>query len=206
MALKINVKETAFAMLHSQNDIVDEKGKFAYSGAWKQVKKYGVLAKIAKAAAASRKAGMMVIYGNVVNRPGYPVGKSKTYNIPIMKGFWKSGACTVGTWGYTNPDVIKPQKGDLIVDNPATDVFNGTDLDLILRGNDKYNLVLTGVATNWVINSTCRHGMELGYNIIIIKDCCQTMTDEMHNFAVNIELPNLAQVITVDEYIAALKK
>jgi nicotinamidase-related amidase len=123
-----------------------------------------------------------------------------------MKGFWKSGACKIGTWGYENPKDIKPQPTDIIVDNPATDVFMHTDLDLILRGNDKYNLVVTGVATNWVINSTTRHGMELGYNIIVIKDCCQSFNDEMHNFAVNVELPNLAQVVTLDEYIAALKK
>ena len=206
MALKINVKETAFSILHAQNDIVDEKGKFAYAEAWKQVKKYNILANIAKAAGASRAADMMVIYGNVVNKLGYPTEETKTYNIPIMKGFWQSGACKMGTWGYENPKEIKPQPTDIVVDNPATDVFMHTDLDLILRGNDKYNLVLTGIATNWVINSTTRHGMELGYNIIVIKDCCQSFNDEMHNFAVNVELPNLAQVVTLGEYIAALKK
>lgn len=205
MALKINVKETAFSINHCQNDIVDEKGLFSYAKAWAQVKKYDILGKVAKAADASRKAGMMVIYGNIITQPGYPTTATKTFNIPLMKGFWQKGACAPGTWGAKNPDAIKPQKTDIIVENPATDVFMGTDLDLILRGNDKYNLVLTGIATNWVINSTCRHGMELGYNIIIIKDCCQSFTDELHNFAVNIELPNLAQVITLDEYIAALK-
>jgi gluconolactonase len=206
MALKINVKETAISINHCQNDIVDEKGKFSYAKAWAQVKKYNVLANIAKASAASRAAGMMVIYGNIITQPGYPTKETKTFNIPLMKGFWQKGACAPGSWGAANPDAIKPQPTDIIVENPATDVFMGTDLDLILRGNDKYNLILTGVASNWVINSTARHGMELGYNIIIIKDCCQSFNDELHNFAMNVELPNLAQVITLDEYLAALKK
>jgi len=206
MALKINVKETAYSVLHCQNDIVDPKGKFNYAGASKQVQKYNMLDKLAKVINATRDAGMMVIYGNIITQPGYPKETDKTFKIPLMSGFWKAGACAPGSWGAENPKEIKPQPTDIIVENPATDVFMHTDLDLILRAHGIYNLVLTGVATNWVINSTCRHGMEIGYNIIIIKDCCQSFNDEWHNFAVNVELPNLAQVVTMDEYLAALPK
>lgn len=205
MALQINKKETAYAVLHVQNDIVDPKGKFNYAGAWKQVQKYNMLDKLAKVMDATRKAGVMVIYGNIETKPAYPGETGKLFKIPIMRGFWQAGACMAGEWGYDNPKAIAPKPTDIIVDNPATDIFMHTDLDLILRAHGICNLVLTGVATNWVINSTTRHGMEIGYNIIIIKDCCQSFNDEMHNFAVDIELPNLAEVVTSDEYLAALK-
>ena len=204
MALKISVKETAFAILHMQNDIIDPKGSFGEAGAWKQVQKYSLIEKVAKAASASRDAGMMVIYGNCVSKPYYPSKKSKLFQMPIMLRFWKTKGAVKGTWGYENPKELKPKPKDIIVDNFAADCFMHTDLDLILRGNGISSLVVTGYATTWVVSSTTRHGAELGYNIIAIKDCMQSFTDEMHNFGINIELPGFAQVVTLDEYLAVL--
>ena len=206
MALKIDVKETAFSILHFQNDIVNPKGKMAYHGIPKQVRKYNMMEKLAKAINASRDAGIPVIYVNAVWRPGLPDVDQKLFQIPLIVGVRKANICVKGTWGADNPEEVKPQPTDVIVENWSTCGFMHSDLDLILRGKLITNLVITGTATNWVVNSTTRYGMELGYNITIIKDCVQSFDDEMHNFAINIELPNLATVVTLDEYLAALPK
>ena len=207
MAYKINVKETAISLLHFQNDIVTPKGKMAYHGIPKQVKKYHIMENVAKALDASRKAGVKVIYVNAVWRQGHPGINQKLFQIPLIIGVRKANICVKGTWGADNPDEVKPQPTDIIVENWSTCGFMHSDLDLILRANGISNLVITGTATNWVVDSTTRVGMELGYNITIIKDCVQSFDDEMHNFAINIELPQLAnKIVTLDEYIKALKK
>lgn len=84
-----------------------------------------------------------------------------------------------GTRGAENPEEIKPQPGDWIVRNYGCDYFYYTDLDILLRANKTVNLYLTGTATTFVINSTTRHGSEMGYAITILEDCCRSFTDEM---------------------------
>ena len=209
---KIDAKKTVITVMHAQNAIT-KPGKFGYSGAPAQVQKYNVLAKIQKALVASRAAGVQVIYLNWCMKPGYPKAGDPLYQIPIMVKVLKEGVDA--TWtreggyseGYKNPDEIKPEPQDYIVDNWATDCFLYTDLELILRAQGITDVVCTGIATDWVIHGTVRHGAEIGYNMIVVEDCCQSFNDQMHDHQVKIVLPQLATaVVKLDEYLAALPK
>lgn len=207
MAKDIDVKKSTLMVLHVQNDIVTPGGAFAYSGLPEQVKKHNILPKIAEITKAARDAGLLVIYGNVAYSPGYPeLPQPPRKACPIIEGGREKGAFLKGGWGYEIPDAIKPQSQDMIVDNYGTSMFQGTTLDMILRGRGIIHIILSGIATTWVINSTTRYGIELGYDVSVVHDCCMTMTDEMHNFEVEHVLPQLATMWTKDELIATLRK
>jgi nicotinamidase-related amidase len=170
-----------------------------------------VLDKIKKALEASRAAKVQVIYLNWCMRPGYPKLGDPLFQIPIMVGVFKGGLDATWTQekgyskGYYNPDEIKPAPQDYIVDNWATDGFLYTDLELILRAQGITNVICTGIATDWVIHGTVRHGAEIGYNMIVVADCCQSFNDQMHDHQTNTILPQLAvAVVKLDEYLAAL--
>jgi nicotinamidase-related amidase len=134
--------------------------------------------------------------------------------MPILNNAYKAGVDCSYTYeggyseNYKNPDEIKPiLSKDYIVDNWGTDGFMYSDLELILRARMITDVVAVGVATDWVINSTVRHGQEIGFNMIVVEDCCQTFSEEMHQHQVTHILPQLASaVVKLDEYLAALPK
>jgi nicotinamidase-related amidase len=46
--------------------------------------------------------------------------------------------------------------------------------------------------------------MDSGYEVIILRDCCASASEEMHDFTLDNVLPYLATVSTSDEYAQAL--
>jgi len=198
----IDVAKSALLIMHVQNDIVKPEGKFAYSGLCDQVIKHKIFEKIAAVAKASRDAGVQVIYCNVSDRPGYPEIGGRSF--PIMEGGKKVGAWVTGSWGAAVVDEVKPEPNDWVVRNYATDCFMYTDLDILLRSNGITDLYLAGTATTFIVDSVARHGAEIGYNIIILEDCCTSFTDEMHDFEIKNVLPYFGTIIKSNDFIGGL--
>jgi len=40
--------------------------------------------------------------------------------------------------------------------------------------------------------------------VIVLEDCCASVTKEMHEFSVRVVLPEIGAVITADEFIRSL--
>jgi nicotinamidase-related amidase len=203
MALQIDPSKSALLILHYQNGLVKPEGKFAFSGTAVQVQKHKCLEKTAATLKASRAAGITVIYVNIAYRPGFPELKKPTY--PLIESIQERGAFIRGTWDAEVPDELKPEPGDITVINFNSSGFSHTDLDCILRAKETKQLLLAGIATNWVVESTSRYGAELGYDIVVLEDCCQGFSDELHNFAIANTLPQYATIAKSTDLIAALR-
>src|SRR5581483_1462713 len=187
----------ALLVLHYQNGLVRPEGVFAFSGTAAQVEKHGCLEKTAAAIAASRAAGVPVVYVNIEFRPGFPELKKPTY--PLIESIQERNAFLRGSWDADVPEEIAPQESDVIVINFDSSAFSHTDLDGILRASGVRRLFLAGIATNWVVESTTRYGAELGYEITVLEDCCQGFSDELHDFAIEKTLPMYATIATSDD-------
>src|SRR5579884_460045 len=194
----------ALLVLHYQNGLVRPEGVFAFSGTAAQVEKHGCLEKTAAAIAASRAAGVPVVYVNIEFRPGFPELRKPTY--PLIESIQERNAFLRGSWDAAVPDELKPEPDDLVVVNFNSSAFSHTDLDLMLRSRDTKQLFLAGIATNWVVESTARYGAELGYEITVLADCCQGFSDELHDFAIEKTLPYYATISSSAEYVAALEQ
>jgi nicotinamidase-related amidase len=109
-----------------------------------------------------------------------------------------------GTWGADFSPSVAPQGGDVVVINKATGAFTTSDLRDRLAPLGLTTLLLAGVATNFVVESTAREGSDLGYEVIIVRDCCTSVSDEMHETALKTSLPHLATIVASDEVEAAL--
>jgi nicotinamidase-related amidase len=202
MDSKIDPSVSALLVLHYQNGLVRHEGVFAFSGTAAQVEKHGCLEKTAAVLAASRKAGMPVIYVNIEFRPGFPELKKPTY--PLIESIQERNAFIRGTWDAGVPDELKPEESDIMVINFDSSAFSHTDLDCILRAKGVKQLFLAGIATNWVVESTTRYGAELGYDVTVLEDCCQGFSDELHDFAIKNTLPYYASIVKSADYIASL--
>lgn len=204
MALQVSVPESALLILHYVNSLLKPEGKFASSGLPLQAQKHKCIENTTAALKASRDADMLIIYVTLGYRPGYPEIGEKTF--PMLDVCRKAGAFIRDTWDAEVVDELKPLPSEIRVINYNTSAFSHTELDLILRARGIRSLFLAGQVTNNVVESTTRYGVELGYDVTILEDCCTSFTDEMHDFAIAHVLPQYANICKSADFVAALRK
>ena len=204
MALTIDKGKTAFLSMHFVNDLVHEDGKFAMSGTAAHVKQTNCLVNTKNVQDACRRVNVPVIHVEIwLNE----VGRKLLADLPVglmFKGIVETGALAEGTWGAEFHEEVKPLEGEFIVTGKAPNSFYSTDLGRILRVLNIRTVVLSGVATNMVVESTARYACDELYEVIILRDCCASFNEEIHSFTLDNVLPNLATISNSEEFINAL--
>jgi nicotinamidase-related amidase len=203
MDLKIDPKKSAFLILHYQNGIVKPEASFATVGTAASVIKHNCLEKTAAALKASRDSNMMVIFVNFELRPGWPEIKKPPF--PLVAKV-KENTFVRGDWDATLPEELKPKENEITIINFNSNSFLDSDLDRILRVGKIEHLFLAGVATNFVVESTARYAVEIGYNVTVLEDLCASFKDEWHEFAITQILPYYCNISKSTEFIATLHK
>jgi nicotinamidase-related amidase len=142
----------------------------------------------------------VIIHVFVGFRPGYPeIGPNDP---PLLLGVPGSNTMLEGTWGGDFHDELRPAEGDCTVRARRLNAFWGTDLDVLLRGRGIDSVIVAGVPTNFVVESTVRGAGDAGYRVFLARDCCSSLNEELHDFAVSKILPLLATVATGEEIAA----
>jgi len=198
--------KTAILIMDCQNDIVDEKGKMApfSNGVMpKLIKERNVLGVIAKLAAAGRVAGVPIIHVRHAYLPDY---RDLPRNMAIMQGMKTHGMLKDGDWGAEIHPAVAPHPGDLVIRKTRVSAFFASELEAILSAQGITHLVLTGIATDGVVEGTARDGADRGYYIAIPEDTCATMFEEAHRVVLKGVLGFLATVCKSDEVIQALNR
>ena len=85
------------------------------------------------------------------------------------------------------------------------DGFATTNLDFILRGRGISTIALGGFLTNCCVESTMRTGYEKGYDVITLRDCTATVSEEEQKAAVEKNYPMFSKPMTHDEFLSGLK-
>jgi nicotinamidase-related amidase len=86
--------------------------------------------------------------------------------------------------------------GDLLVTKRQWGAFYGTELELQLRRRGVKTIVLAGIATNFGVESTARQAWEMGFELLLVEDCCASVSAELHDMAIRHILPRLSRVVT----------
>ena len=202
MALEISKAHTALLVMDFENDIVHPEGAFKDFGFAQMVADNNVLDKTSQLLTAARSSGVTVIYVSVKFREGYP---ERPANSGLWQGLHGANALVEGTWGSQIHDQLTPEKGEPIVTKRGVSAFAASDIEQILHNKRIGTLILAGVATNFVVEGTARQACDLGYDTIVVGDCCASMTQEAHDSSLNTALPFLCTVSKLDEVSAALK-
>jgi nicotinamidase-related amidase len=99
---------------------------------------------------------------------------------------------------------LNVQPTDYQVTKRQWGAFYGTDLDLQLRRRGMTTLVLSGIATAFVVESTARDAFERGYHQIFAEDAMTSMAAEEHQVAITRIFPRLGLVRTTAEILSVL--
>ena len=196
--LNFDKEITALLVIDPYNDFVSEGGKL-----WDRVK--GVaganscVPHMLQLLTAARSAGVRVFYAmHHRYRPGdYETWK---YIAPIQKAAWSRKTFEYGTWGGEFRTEFAPQPGDIVAqEHWGSSGFANTDLDLQLKKHGIHKLIVIGLLAHTCLESTVRYGMELGYDVTVVKDATASFTDEQMHAALEVNLPNYATAIVTTE-------
>lgn len=151
---------------------------------------------------AAHASGIPVLYVVIGFRDGHPEVSTRNKTFSALAG---SGAFAESDPGaQIHPD-IAPEPGDLVVTKKRVSAFAGSDLDMILRARGIDSLVLTGIATSGVVLSTLRQAADLDFGLTVLADGCLDADPEVHRVLTEKVFPRQAAVISVDEWVLAVK-
>ncbi|MBP0591319.1 isochorismatase family protein [Paraburkholderia sp. LEh10] len=96
------------------------------------------------------------------------------------------------------------QAGDVMVTKRQWGAFYGTDLEQQLRRRGIRTIALTGIATNFGVESTARAAFDQGYELIFIEDAMSSLTGDAHRFPIEHIFPRMGYVRSTEEFVDAV--
>ena len=150
--------------------------------------------------AAVRDAGMPVVFARNSNR------RDLSDATPIIRDMVRAKEMH----DYENTpeaeivDKLKPLDSDYIVRKRRSGAFTNTDLELLLRVQNVDTLLITGIMTGACVATTVIQARERDFNVIVVSDCCASMTKERHDHWMKNEFPRSGRVRTMAQVITAV--
>ena len=199
---ELDKTQTALLIMDVQNDIVHEDGKYKDFGTPAHAKEQNIFQNIKKVLDKARQVGIKVVHVKFGMKDFE--AEVKGNHTPILEAVSNLKACDLNAWGGDIYELLKPVEGEAIVEKNRINSFHRTNLKQILDESKIDTLILTGVATNYVVEATARHASDDDYRLIILEDCCSSMNQEVHDFSIKNILSNLGTIGSSDEIIAKL--
>jgi nicotinamidase-related amidase len=199
--VKLDPATTCVGVLDLQNDMVEPDGYFGALGAAAMAKERGILAKTRTILDATRARNMPVVYVRLGFRSDYADCLSQH---PRVARFQAAKAAIIGSWGCEWPSIIQPGPDEMIITKNSTNPFFNTPLLTWLHKKRVTTFVILGISTNNVVEITARYGDDAGFSMKIVEDCCGNMKMEQHDWAIKNTLPNFAEIISSEQYLAAI--
>jgi nicotinamidase-related amidase len=148
---------------------------------------------------AFRKASLPVIFtGHVHEDPAVDGGMTAQWWPDIKKG----KSLIKGTRGVEIFGALKPRKTERIIWKHRYSAFYNTDLELVLRGLEVTDLVITGVLTNCCCESTARDGFFRDFRVFFLADATATSEPEFHVASLKNLAYAFAYVTTTEAVLA----
>ena len=181
---------TAVLVIDMQNDTVHPDGAYASFGAAEHAASQDVVTHAGSVTSTARAAGVPVFYSRIVVHPVPGLGGA---NAPIFR-MLAPDTFKIGSWGAEIVDELTPQPGDVVLDRTRMSVFNGTEIDVMLRNLGVRRLVVVGAWTNMAVEHTVRDAADHGYEVTLVEDATSSLSAEWQHAAVSFALTNIATI------------
>jgi nicotinamidase-related amidase len=191
---------TAVLVVDMQNDTVGAEGAYASFGAAAHASSQNVVANIRGILDAARAGGVPVFHSRIVVHPLQGVGGT---NAPVFR-MLAPDTFKIGSWGAAIVDELTPAVGEIVLDRTRMSVFNGTEIDILLRNLGVHSLIVVGAWTNMAVEHTVRDAADHGYEVTIVTDATSSLSEEWQQAAVGFALTNIATIATAAEVLETI--
>jgi nicotinamidase-related amidase len=113
-----------------------------------------------------------------------------------------TGAIPPGAGDIVPDSGIQPE--DIVVVKRQWGAFYGTDLEQHLRRRNIKTIIMTGIATNFGVESTARAAQDSGYNLVFVEDAMSSLSGEAHKFVVENIFPRMGRVRSTEAVLNSL--
>jgi maleamate amidohydrolase len=115
---------------------------------------------------AARRAGVPVIFTNVVYEPGGIDGGMFFRKVPALKAFER------GSPQGAFPPSLQPLAGEMVLSKQYPSAFFGTSLASTLHAAGFDTLLITGFSTSGCVRATTLDALCLGFAPFVVRDAC----------------------------------
>ncbi|MGK7911703.1 MAG: cysteine hydrolase family protein [Synechococcus sp.] len=187
----LTLERTALLVIDMQND-------FCTVGGWGDLKGFDVsqtrkpIQALQNLLAALRQTPVTIIHTREGHRPDlsdcppHKLARSQNQKAPIGSEGAMGRLLVRGSKSHDFVDELQPLPGEIVLDKPGKGAFVATDLDLMLRQRRIQQLMFAGVTTECCVHTTLRSANDLGYECLLLEDCCASFVPEFHRVTVDI--------------------
>ncbi|HUG61738.1 MAG TPA: cysteine hydrolase [Methylomirabilota bacterium] len=161
--------------LHYQNDVCHPDGAIPFAVDRSTTAPQTFLETSRRTIEAARRHGWIVVHVHIAFAPDYV---DLPRNCRLFRAVETFGAVRAGSWGAAPFAGFEPAVGDVVVVHRCNNAFQDTGLDAILRDLGVDELAVMGLATQYSVEHTVRHAVDLGYAVTLLKDCCGSADPE----------------------------
>ena len=193
---KIDPSHAAILVIDMQNDFCSANGAASRRGIDIEAARALVPA-IQRFVAKARKKRVKVVFIGTVR-------DEKDISPPMRELWarrgWSAPVCVKGTWGAEFVPELRVTAGDLSIIKTRYSAFVNTELDTRLRQAKVSTVIVTGVATNVCVASTCGDAFMHDYYVVIPEDLV-TGDKKLHTASLDNLNSYYAEVTTSDRLL-----
>lgn len=189
--ISLNLEQTALIVIDMQNDFCT-KGGFADLMGYNVRYTQKPIQPLQKLLQALRQTPITIIHTREGHRPdltdcpAHKLERSKRKGAEIGSEGVMGRILTRGSKSHDFVEELYPLPSEIVLDKPGKGGFEGTDLDIILRNRGIKHILFAGVTTECCVHTTLRIASDLGYECILLEDCCASLDPEFHTVSVRI--------------------
>jgi len=191
---------TAVVSMEMQRGVVGDLSRIPTLVA--AVEQAGVIANLSALMKAARTAGIMVVHCNALFRADR---KGSAANCPMLTRVMKDpDQILEGSPQSKVVPELGPDPADFVMSRyHGVSPFSGTALDITLRNLGVRTIVATGVSINLGVFGLCLEAVNLGYRVILPRDCTAGFPADYAEAVIRHSLAQLCTITTSAEVAAA---
>ncbi len=123
---------------------------------------------------AAKKHSVQVVFSKITPLP-------ENFESPVRKYFFKNRFASQQQVPNGLDLAIEPTGNDIVIPKNTASMFIGTNFELLLRNAGITTVAITGIATEFGVESTARDASNRGFFPVIITDAVSSSNQEAHN-------------------------
>lgn len=202
--MRIALDRPVVLALHYQNEVLHADGRFRFGTGGNPRARVRVVESAAALQALARRLGWPLVHVRIAYRPDF---SDVIQNCTIFRTVVAQQAMAEGSWGAEFLSELAPRPGpcEHTVTHNRVNAFFNSPLAALLDALQPTCLIVGGVATNSVVEHTCRHACDIGYEVLVLEDACGAASEDVHQAAL-ASLRLCGEVVNLAELGAALAR
>jgi ureidoacrylate peracid hydrolase len=206
IAEKVSPDRVALVVVDMSNDFVDPAGKTAVRSGRPIEHARAIIPGLELLVEGARQARVPIYFIAHTTLPDGGSDSGPWIDARSRATFSVLDVCIDGSWGQEIIAELAPRPDERVVKKYRYSAFVGTNLDLLLRAEQRSSVVCVGVSTNVCIEATARDAFSHDYYVVIPADGVASWDASLHEATLASAGHRYAAISSIDEILEVWKR